>query len=209
MPDSQQNLRIGIFGGSFNPVHVGHIGLAKQILNLAHLDEVWFLVSPLNPFKKAATDLLDDDKRLDITRQALAGEMRLVASDYEFHLPKPSYTWNTLKHLKADFPNCQFTLIIGADNWLAFDRWAAPEYILSNCEIAVYARPECPIDPATLPSNVRLYDTSLYNISSTMIRNNIRQGLPVTGLVPSQVEDMVKEAYLAKSRETVMPQHQE
>lgn len=195
MPDSQQSLRIGIFGGSFNPVHVGHIGLARQILSLARLDEVWFLVSPLNPFKKAATDLLDDDKRLDITRQALAGEKGLVASDYEFHLPKPSYTWNTLEHLKADYPNCQFTLIIGGDNWLAFDRWARPDYILSNCDIAVYARPECAIDTASLPHNVHVYATRLYDISSTQIRNNIKRGLPITGMVPRCVENVVEELY--------------
>lgn len=195
MPDSQQSLRIGIFGGSFNPVHVGHIGLARQILSLARLDEVWFLVSPLNPFKKTATDLLDDDKRLDITRQALAGEKGLVASDYEFHLPKPSYTWNTLEHLKADYPNCQFTLIIGGDNWLAFDRWARPDYILSNCDIAVYARPDCAIDTASLPHNVHVYATRLYDISSTQIRDNIKRGLPITGMVPSSVENVVEELY--------------
>lgn len=200
MPDSQQSLRIGIFGGSFNPVHVGHIGLAKQILSLAHLDEVWFLVSPLNPFKKAATDLLDDDKRLAITRQALAGEKRLVASDYEFHLPKPSYTWNTLEHLKADYPNCQFTLIIGADNWLAFDHWAKPEYILSNCDIAVYARPECPIDTSSLPHNVNVYETCLYDISSTQIRENIKRGVPITGMVPSCVESLIKVCYSQTKR---------
>lgn len=190
-----QPRRIGIFGGSFNPIHVGHIGLARQILGLAHLDEVWFLVSPLNPFKKAATDLLDDDKRLAITRIALKGERGLMASDYEFRLPKPSYTWNTLQHLKADHPYCQFTLIIGADNWLSFSRWARPDYILSNCDIAVYARPDCDIDTATLPHNVRLYDTKLYEISSTKIRDNVKRGLPITGMVPSHVEGMVKEAY--------------
>ena len=198
MPDSQPHLRIGIFGGSFNPVHVGHIGLARQILSLAGLDEVWFLVSPLNPFKKAATDLLDDDERLAITRQALNGESRLVASDYEFHLPKPSYTWNTLRHLKADYPDRLFTLIIGADNWLAFDRWAKPDYILSNCDIAVYARPDCDIDTSSLPTNVHVYDTCLYDISSTRIRDNVRRGLPITGMVPSQVEGIVKEAYLTR-----------
>lgn len=190
-----QPRRIGIFGGSFNPIHVGHIGLARQILGLAHLDEVWFLVSPLNPFKKAATDLLYDDKRLAITRIALKGERGLMASDYEFRLPKPSYTWNTLQHLKADHPDCQFTLIIGADNWLSFSHWARPDYILSNCDIAVYARPDCDIDTATLPHNVRLYDTKLYEISSTKIRDNVKRGLPITGMVPSRVEGMVKEAY--------------
>ena len=187
--------RIGIFGGSFNPIHVGHIAIARELLSLAHLDEVWFLVSPLNPFKKAATDLLDDDKRLLLTQRALLGEPRLKASDYEFRLPKPSYTWNTLQHLKADYPDKQFVLIIGADNWLAFDRWAHPDYILSNFDIAVYARPDCPIDPATLPPLVHLYNMGLFDISSTAIRARIRQGQPITGMVPTPIESLCVKYY--------------
>ena len=191
--------RIGIFGGSFNPIHVGHIAIARELLSLAHLDEVWFLVSPLNPFKKAATDLLDDDKRLLLTQRALLGEPRLKASDYEFRLPKPSYTWNTLQHLKADYPDKQFVLIIGADNWLAFDRWAHPDYILSNFDIAVYARPDCPIDPATLPSPVHLYNMGLFDISSTAIRARIRQGQPITGMVPSPIESLCVKYYSSRN----------
>ena len=187
--------RIGIFGGSFNPIHVGHIAIARELLTLAQLDEVWFLVSPLNPFKKAATDLLDDDKRLLMAQRALRGEARLKASDYEFHLPKPSYTWNTLRHLKADYPDKQFVLIIGADNWLAFDRWARPDYILSNFDIAVYARPDCPIDAASLPPRVHLYNMGLFDISSTLIRSRIREGLPVAGLVPPAIETLCVRFY--------------
>lgn len=193
MPLSQS--RIGIFGGSFNPIHVGHIGLARELLSLAHLDEVWFLVSPLNPLKEAATDLLDDDKRLLLTQRALVGESRLKASDYEFHLSRPSYTWNTLQHLKADFPRRQFVLIIGADNWLAFDRWSHPDYILSNFEVAVYARRECPVDASSLPPRVTLYRTHLYDISSTDIRHRIHQGLPVSGMVPVCIEDLAVTLY--------------
>ena len=89
----------GIFGGSFNPIHTGHIGLARDILRLANLEEVWFLVSPLNPFKRAAGDLLDDRLRFDMARRALCDEPHLVASDYEFALPKPSYTWQTLAQI--------------------------------------------------------------------------------------------------------------
>ena len=187
--------RIGIFGGSFNPIHVGHIAIARELLTLARLDEVWFLVSPLNPFKKAATDLLDDDKRLLMAQRALRGEVRLKASDYEFHLPKPSYTWNTLQHLKADYPDKQFVLIIGADNWLAFDRWARPDYILSHFDIAVYARPDCPIDAASLPPRVHLYNMGLFDISSTLIRSRIREGLPVAGLVPPAIETLCMRFY--------------
>lgn len=187
--------RIGIFGGSFNPIHVGHIAIARELLTLARLNEVWFLVSPLNPFKKAATDLLDDDKRLLMAQWALRGETRLKASDYEFHLPKPSYTWNTLRHLKADYPDKQFVLIIGADNWLAFDRWARPDYILSHFDIAVYARPDCPIDAASLPPRVHLYNMGLFDISSTLIRSRIREGLPVAGLVPPAIETLCMRFY--------------
>lgn len=189
--------RIGIFGGSFNPIHVGHIAIARELLTLARLDEVWFLVSPLNPFKKAATDLLDDDKRLLMAQRALRGEMRLKASDYEFRLPKPSYTYNTLQHLKADYPDNEFVLIIGADNWLAFDRWAHPDYILSNFDIAVYARPDCPIDPKALPSRVHLYNMGLFDISSTLIRARIRQGLSVTGMVSAAIEPLCRQFYSA------------
>lgn len=187
--------RIGIFGGSFNPIHVGHIAIARELLTLARLDEVWFLVSPLNPFKKMATDLLDDDKRLLLTQRALLGEARLKASDYEFHLPKPSYTWNTLQHLQADYPDKQFVLIIGADNWLAFDRWAHPDYILSHFDIAVYARPDCPIDAASLPPRVHLYNMGLFDVSSTAIRERIRRGQTISGIVPTAIETLCVRFY--------------
>lgn len=189
--------RIGIFGGSFNPIHVGHIAIARQLLRLARLDEVWFLVSPLNPFKTAATDLLDDDRRLLMAQQALEGDAHLKASDYEFRLPKPSYTYNTLQHLKADYPDNEFVLIIGADNWLAFDRWAHPDYILSNFDIAVYARPDCPIDSNALPFRVHLYNMGLFDISSTLIRARVHQGLSVTGMVPAAIEPLCRQFYSA------------
>lgn len=188
-------MRIGVFGGSFNPIHVGHIGLAKQIMQKAKLDEVWFMVSPLNPFKKTSTDLLDDDIRLEITRKALEDEPRLKASDYEFHLPKPSYTWNTLQHLKTDHPNCDFVLIIGADNWRAFDRWAKPDYILQNFEIAVYAREDSPIDATSLPHNVHLIDAGLYPVSSTEIRQKVKEGESIEGLVPNDIVSLVEKYY--------------
>lgn len=188
-------LRTGIFGGSFNPIHTGHIALAQQILKEAALDEIWFVVSPLNPFKTNNSDLLADDLRLELTRKALQGEPHLVASDYEFRLPKPSYTWNTLKHLAADYPDRQFVLIIGADNWLAFDRWAESEYILDHHEIAVYPRKGFPIDEASMVSNVRLVNARLYPISSTDIRQRVRNGQPIENLVPKNVHDAIVRLY--------------
>lgn len=188
-------LSVGIFGGSFNPIHTGHIQLAKQILDKARLDQVWFMVSPLNPFKKATLDLLDDHLRLQMARRALYGEPHLIATDYEFHLSKPSYTWSTLLHLSTDYPSFRFSLIIGADNWLAFDRWAKPDFILSHYNIIVYPRDGFPIDPATLPSNVTLVNTTLYPVSSTEIRQRVRRGESIDGLVPPAIVGMIRHYY--------------
>ena len=115
-------IRTGIFGGSFNPIHNGHISLARQLREKAGLDEVWLMVSPQNPLK-AQADLLDDQIRMEMARLAVEGETGIIASDYEMHLPKPSYTWNTLEALKRDYPNREFVLMIGGDNWQLFDKW--------------------------------------------------------------------------------------
>lgn len=185
----------GIFGGSFNPIHMGHIGLARDILRLTHLREVWFLVSPLNPFKQQAGDLIADRLRFDMVRRALAQEPGLVASDYEFGLPRPSYTWQTLSHLREDYPERLFTLIIGADNWLAFDRWAHPDDILRHHPVIVYPREGCPIDRASLPPRVTLVDTGLYPVSSTAVRHRVAHGQSVDGLVPPAIIPMVEQCY--------------
>ena len=197
LPTFRKGKKVGIYGGSFNPIHRGHIALARQMLRKAHLDEVWFLVSPLNPFKQASTDLLDDQTRLLLTRQALADEPRLLASDYEFHLPRPSYSWDTLQALSRDYPEHEFVLVIGADNWLAFDRWYHAEDILDSYPIVIYPREGCPIDAATLPPTVQLVKTRLYNVSSTDIRRRIREGRPVRRLLPPAIHDAAVAAYSA------------
>ena len=188
-------IKTGIFGGSFNPVHCGHIALAKQILRAAQLDEIWFVVSPLNPFKESAPDLLDDDLRLDMTRLALHDDPQLIASDYEFRLPRPSYMWNTLCSLSRDYPGRTFFLLIGADNWVAFDRWYHAADILSHYHLIVYPREGSPVDASSLPSGVRLVHTPLYPLSSTQIRERVSRGEPINGMVPDQILPLVEKYY--------------
>lgn len=183
---------IGIFGGSFNPIHKGHVALARQLLRRAQLDEVWFLVSPQNPLKPQSS-LLDDNMRLEMARLALKDELHLVASDYEFHLPRPSYTWNTLQHLSQDYPQHRFTLLIGADNWQLFSRWRNSRDILANYSVVIYPRDGYPVDETTLPPNVRLVKTRLYNMSSTLVRQLLAERKSVRRYLHPKVIDFIKE----------------
>ena len=132
-------IRTGIFGGSFNPVHKGHIALAEQILQLGLLDEIWLMVSPQNPLKEN-NDLWDDQFRLQLARLAVAGHPNIQVSDFEFGLPRPSYTYCTLRALKKTYPQHSFTLIIGADNWNCFHKWINYDEILKEYPIIVYPR---------------------------------------------------------------------
>ena len=178
--------RIGIFGGSFNPIHSGHVALARQLRLTAGLDEVWLMVSPQNPLKRQ-DDLLADELRLSMAQRALEGETGLVACDYEFRLPRPSYTWTTLQALSRDYPDCEFILLIGGDNWARFHRWWHWKDILRHYRVVVYPRD-------SYPGTV---DAELLPVSSTEVRERVRAGLPVSGLVPPQIEQMVMEYYAA------------
>ena len=187
--------KIGIYGGSFNPIHIGHISLARQILSIAKLDEVWFVVSPQNPFKQNSQSLIADDIRLRLTEKALSGEEHLKVSDCEFRLPRPSYMWHTLQHLSAEYPDTEFSLIIGADNWAVFDKWYHATDILSHHNIIIYPREGYSIDKTTLPPNATIVDTELYPISSTMIRQMVAQGKDISGLVADNIKDDVYKIY--------------
>ena len=170
--------RTGLFGGSFNPIHNGHISLALQLKEQARLDEVWLMVSPQNPLKQSG-DLLDDEQRLQMARLAVENVDGIVVSDYETHLPKPSYTWNTLEALRRDYPDREFVLMIGGDNWQLFDRWYRADDIKANYEIVVYTRTHG--------------DPGYIDISSTDIRRRIREGRGIRRQVPKAVADYIKE----------------
>ena len=177
--------KVGLFGGSFNPIHCGHIAIASAALSQCSLDEVWLMVSPQNPLKRNDADLLDDDLRLEIAQRALEGVEGVKACDYEFHLPKPSYTWNTLQHLTTDYPDYTFILLIGGDNWAHFTRWRHWQDILWHHDIIVYPRDQY---PGTI-------DVPLLPVSSTEIRERIRKGESIEGLVPATIESLVRQYY--------------
>ena len=187
--------RTGFYGGSFNPIHNGHIALARHFLTGMNLDEVWFVVSPQNPFKRNANDLMADKARFNIVQAALANEPHLHATDYELHLPTPSFTWRTLQALAHDEPQRAFVLLIGADNWVSFPKWNHHEDILAHHDIAIFPRRGYDINPNTLPPNVTLLNTPLLDISGSDIRQRIAKGLPIDALVPANVRQMVVEAY--------------
>jgi nicotinate-nucleotide adenylyltransferase len=177
--------KVAIFGGSFNPIHTGHIALAQAVQQQCGLDEVWLMVSPQNPLKRNDTDLLDDSLRFEMAQKALEGVEGVKACDYEFHLPKPSYTWNTLQHLTKDYPDYTFTLLIGGDNWAHFQRWRHWKDILWHHDVIVYPRDEY---QGTI-------NVPLLNVSSTEIRKRVRAGQSISGLVPACIVSDVENYY--------------
>ena len=171
--------KTGIFGGSYNPIHIGHLALANYLCEFGDLDEVWFMVSPQNPFKAHSSDLWDDQLRLELVRLAVEEYPKFHASDFEFHLPRPSYMVNTLEKLREAHPDREFTLVIGADNWASFPRWKDADIIMAHHPLIIYPRPGYEIDESTLPANIRLVNTPLLEVSSTFIRESLKQGKDV------------------------------
>lgn len=182
--------RTVIFGGSFNPVHIGHTSLAREVVERGLGDEVWFMVTPQNPHKQDK-ELIDETIRLQMVRLAIDGESRFKACDFEFTLPRPSYTIHTLNALEKEFPDRRFILLVGADNWAKFDRWYSYEEILSRYSLIVYPR-DCDAAPL-LPANVRWLSSELYDISSTMVRNMIAEGKDFSKYVSPLVFEFINE----------------
>ncbi|MEL5895169.1 nicotinate (nicotinamide) nucleotide adenylyltransferase [Bacteroides sp. GD17] len=168
-------MNIGIFSGSFNPVHIGHLALANYLCEYEGLDEVWFMVTPHNPLKEEG-ELMDDKLRLELVQLAIADYPKFRASDFEFHLPRPSYTVHTLDKLKKAYPEHLFHLIVGSDNWLLFSRWYESERILAENPIIVYPRPGYPVNADSLPQHVKLASSPVFEISSTFIRRALSEG---------------------------------
>lgn len=174
-------IRTALFGGTFNPLHNGHMTIVRSVLEQGLADEVWMLITPCNPWKKNQ-DLPDDRLRYDMVARAVKDMEHVFASDYEFNLPKPSYTANTLRHISADYPGREFILTIGADNWVKFNDWKESDYILENFRIIIYPRKGFEIKD--LPKGTALLNCPLVDISSTQIRQMIKNGEPIDNLVP-------------------------
>ena len=187
-------MRIGIYGGSFNPIHKGHTELAKTIVEQGIVDELWLLVSPLNPLKQSVSkDIAAFEHRLNMASLAVEGIAGVKVSDFEKHLPIPSYTINTLHELSKAYPQHQFSLVIGADNWHRFHHWYHAEDIINSYHIFIYRRPDNIIDVTSLPPTVHIVDTPLYDTSSTQIRELIRKRKDVTEWIDVKVYDYIKQ----------------
>lgn len=193
-------MKVGLFFGSFNPVHVGHLVLANYMVSFTDLEEVWFIVSPQNPLKNKKT-LLNERHRLQLVRLAIDDHPKLKASDIEFKISRPSYTINTLAHLKEKYPLLNFTLILGADNLQNFHKWKNYEEILNLHELYVYPRIN---NTASKTSevfllekhpNVKMVNAPLVEISSTFIRSAIKEKKDVRYFMPAAVWNYVNEMH--------------
>lgn len=180
-------MKTGLFFGSFNPIHVGHLIIGSYLIDFSDLDEVWYVVSPHNPLKDKA-GLLNEYERLEMVRIATEDEPRLKASDIEFTLPRPSYTIHTLLHLQEKYPARQWVLIMGADTVPTLPRWKNYEQLMSNYEIYIYPRPDYILDENSLPANMKLIkNVPIMEISASHIRNAIRQKKSVRFMLTEKV----------------------
>lgn len=195
-------MKIGLYFGTFNPIHVGHLIIANHMAENADLDQVWLVVTPHNPFKKKST-LLDDYHRLQMVHLATEDFPKLKPSDIEFKLSQPNYTVNTLVHLEEKFPDYEFSLIMGEDNLKSLYKWKNYEVILQNHDIYVYPRLEAKgrtgeaisSEPKNIElknhSKVHIIDAPIVEISSTFIRNNIKEGKNIQPLLPAKVWEYI------------------
>lgn len=184
-------MKIGLFFGSFNPIHTGHMIIANLMAESGDLKKVWFVVSPQNPFKPSK-GLLHEHDRYDMVRAAIHDNYKLEVSDIEFHLPKPSYTIHTLVHLKEKHPDKEFKIIIGEDNLESFTKWKNYEVILRDYGLYVYPRPNAQPSELKQHPNVTMVDAPMLDISATFIRDCVRKNRSVRYLVPDPVEEMIR-----------------
>ncbi|NJK85528.1 MAG: nicotinate-nucleotide adenylyltransferase [Bacteroidales bacterium] len=182
-------MKTGLYFGSFNPVHIGHMAIANYVVEFTDIDEVWFVLSPHNPLKKKVT-LLNDYARFELLEAAIGSDNRFRASNIEFKLPKPSYTIDTLAYLREQFPKKEFTLIMGSDNLSTFNKWKNFEFIEENFTRYIYPRPQVQITPEH-HKNVMVMDAPLIEISSSFIRDALKLGKNLRYFLPESVYELI------------------
>ena len=192
-------MNIGLYFGSFNPIHHGHLIIANHLVAHSDLDEIWFVVSPQNPFKKSA-NLLNENHRFFMVQEAIAGEKYLKASRIEFNLPRPSYTIESLTYLKEQYPKHRFHLVMGSDSFKNITKWKNAEVIIKNYPIILFKRKEFEISNSS-NALITISDAPIIDISSTRIRELIRVGKSIRYLVPDIVkEEIEKNNYYKQSK---------
>jgi nicotinate-nucleotide adenylyltransferase len=184
-------MKIGLFFGSFNPIHIGHLIIANTMANCTDLEQVWFIVSPQNPFKKNKS-LLHEFDRLTMVEKAISDNYRLKANDIEFSMPKPSYTIDTLTKLTERYPMHEFKLIMGEDNLVQFENWKNYDKILEYYELYIYPRPNTAEHRFKNHLKVKFVEAPLLDISATFIRNSIKAGKPIRYMVPDVVDEYIR-----------------
>lgn len=183
--------RIGILGGSFNPVHIGHIMLASYLAQFTDLDEVWLMLSPANPLKSDA-EMASDSDRLSMLKSACRDYPYIYPCDIELSMPRPSYTINSLDRLAQLHPDKDFRLIIGSDNWLIFDRWRDAKKLIERFKPIIYPRPQFDVEASSLPDGVTLVNAPQIEISSTFIRRGISSGHDMAAFLHPAVYEHIK-----------------
>jgi nicotinate-nucleotide adenylyltransferase len=183
-------MNVGLYFGSFNPVHCGHLIIANHILNETELEKIWFIVSPQNPFKTSAT-LLNEYNRLHLLKLATEDDLRIKVSDIEFSLPKPSYTSVTLAHLQEKYPTHQFSIIMGADSFQNLSKWNNATYIIKNFPIYVYPRTGFEIRN-DFAANLKIVEAPLLQLSATQIRQLIKEGKSIRYMIPENVREEIE-----------------
>lgn len=183
-------MKVGLYFGSFNPIHIGHLIIANHIVNNAEVDEVWFVVSPQNPLKESSS-LLNEQHRYTLVKIAIEDEKKLKASNVEFSMPKPSFTIDTLIYLYEKYNQHHFTLIIGSDSYYNLKKWKNYKQIILNYNILIYPRPSFQIKDS-LPPNIKIVDAPLIEISSTQIRKYIKNNKSIRYLVTEKVMEEIE-----------------
>ena len=192
-------MKIGLYFGSFNPVHVAHLIIANYILNESDIEKIWFIISPQNPFK-TESNLLNEYHRLHLVRLATEDDNRIKVSDIEFGLPKPSYTTNTLAYLAEKHPEHEFCIIMGSDSFQNLNKWKNYEVIIKNYPIYVYLRPGFHAENK-IGANLHILNAPLLQLSATLIRKYIREGKSVRYMIPEKVLDEIEKGGYYKKQD--------